>query len=172
MTKSFEAYPQRSNNPAMIREQATVLAVNGNYVEIEVQRQSSCGDCSLTNSCGVGALGRLLGRRNKLTIHNSELNLKRGDHILLGIVERGLLKASLLVYGLPLLMLFVAGMIAHLSSGGSEIAVTALSVGGFLGGLYSSSVLVDKFYSTQLNPQVLQVNNEPIDRFGVISSGK
>ena len=142
-----------------------MLAVNGKHVEIEVQRESSCGDCSLSKSCGIGALGRLLGRRDKLIITNSELNLKRGDHILLGIAERGLLSVSLLVYGLPLLMLFVAAMIAHSFSDSSEIAVTISAVVGFLGGLYLSSILVDKRYAAQLNPQVLQVNNEPINRF-------
>jgi sigma-E factor negative regulatory protein RseC len=149
----------------MIHQQATVLAINGKHVEIEVQRQSSCGDCSLSKSCGVGALGRLLGRRDKLVITNNELNLKRGDHILLGIPERGLLSASLLVYGLPLLMLFVAAMIAHSFTDSSELAVTVSAVVGFLGGLYLSSILVDKRHATQLNPQVLQVNNEPINRF-------
>ena len=149
----------------MIQQQATVLAVNGKHVEIEVQRQTSCGDCSLSKSCGVGALGRLLGRRDKVIITNSELNLKRGDHILLGIPERGLLRASVLVYGLPLLMLFAAAMIAHLLIDRSEIAVVAFAVAGFLGGLYVSSILVNKRYATQLNPQVLQVNNEPINRF-------
>lgn len=172
LPKPLETSPQRSYDPAMIHEQATVLAVNGNHVEIEVQRQSSCGDCSLSKSCGIGALGRLLSRRNNLTINNTELNLQRGDHILLGIAEQGLLRASLLVYGLPLMMLFVAGVTAHLFSGGLEIAITVSAIGGFLGGLYLSSVLINWFYSVQLNPQILQVNNEPIDRFGVLGERK
>lgn len=118
----------------------------------------------MANSCGVGALGRLLGRRDKLVITNGELNLKRGDHILLGIPERGLLRASMLVYGLPLLLLFVAATVAHLVGESSEVVVSVSALGGFFGGLYISSVLVDKRYATQLNPQVLQVNNEPIKR--------
>ena len=149
----------------MIHEQATVVRVNGGQVEIVVQRQNSCGHCSLSASCGVGALGRLLGRRDKPIIINSELNLKRGDHILLGIPEKGLLRASLLVYGLPLLMLSLASIIAHLFTNGSEIAVPVSAGVGFLGGIYLSSILINKSYPAQLNPQVLLVNNEPINRF-------
>lgn len=148
----------------MIHEQAIVVEVNGEHVEIEVQRQGSCGHCSLSASCGVGALGRLLGRRDKTVIIDSELNLKRGDHILIGIPEQGVLRASLLVYGLPLLMLFMAAIIAHVLSNGSEIAVSVSALGGFLGGIYLSSLAVDKRYAAQLNPQILQVNNEPTDR--------
>lgn len=149
----------------MIEEQATVLAVNGRRVEIEVQRQNSCGQCSVNASCGVGALGRLLGKRDKSIIINSELNLKSGDHILLGIPEKGVLSASVVVYGLPLLMLFVSAMLAQLVSNGSELAVSVSAIVGFLAGMFLSSIVVNKRYAAQLNPRVLQVNNEPISRF-------
>ncbi|MCP4432314.1 MAG: SoxR reducing system RseC family protein [Gammaproteobacteria bacterium] len=149
----------------MIREQAIVVGVNGNHIEIEVQRQSSCSGCTLSKSCGVGALGRLLGLRTKPVVINCELNLKPGDHILLGMPDKGFLRASLLVYGLPLLMLFVTAITAQLLTNGSEIAVPVSAGTGFFGGIFLSAILVKKRYAAQLNPRVLQINNEPINRF-------
>ena len=118
----------------MNHEQAIVVGLKGNDVEIEVQRQDSCQGCSLTKSCGVGALGRLFGRRTRPLVISSELNLKPGDHILLGIADQGLLMASLLVYGLPLLMLLVAALFGHLLTDGAEVAVSVFALAGLVGG--------------------------------------
>lgn len=154
----------------MIREKAIVVGVQGRRIEIEVQRQTSCGGCALSKGCGVGALGRLLGRRSKPIVINSELKLRPGDHILLGIPDQGLLKASILIYGLPMLMLLIAAIVAQLVTNGSEVAISVLAVSGFLGGILLSSILIEKHYAAQLNPIILQINNEPFERLKVRKS--
>lgn len=147
----------------MIRENAVVVGRKGSHIEIEVQRQGSCSQCSLSKGCGIGAIGRLMARRHKPVIIDNELNLKPGDHILIGIPEQGYVKASLLVYGLPLVLLITLSLIAHSVSDGSEVIVLVGAIGGFLAGMFLSSGMIEKRYKSQLNPKILQVNNEPIN---------
>ena len=154
----------------MIHEQAIVVGVKGNDIEIDVQRQQSCGGCSLSKSCGVGALGRLFAKRSRPLFIRSELNLKPGDHILLGIADQGILMPTIMVYGLPLLMLLISALVAHLATNGAEIAVSAFAITGFAGGVLLSSILVKSYYMLKLNPTILKINNEPISGFEVIKA--
>ena len=154
----------------MIREQAIITGVKGDSFEIDILRRDSCDGCSLNKSCGVGALGRLFGRRSKPLIISSELNLKAGDHILLGIADQGVLMASLVVYGLPLLMLVIVATVVHVFIGGSDLLVAAIAAVGLFCGLLLSRMLVEKYYRAKLSPTILQINNEPISSFKVLNS--
>ncbi len=149
----------------MIEEQAIVIGTKGTYVEIQMQRQSACGHCELSHGCGTSAIGRMLGHRNKALLIENTLNLKSGDHILLGMPDSSLLKASLLIYGLPLVLLIVAAILAQIASDGSEILVLASAGTGFSGGLMISTKLAGKRFAGQFKPRILQVNNEPTEQF-------
>ena len=96
----------------MITEQAIVTRCNGKQVELELQRGSACGQCELNRGCGTGALGRLLGKRSKPLVIETDHVLKPGDRLQLGLSESALVKASLTIYGLPLLGMVMAGLLA------------------------------------------------------------
>lgn len=149
----------------MIEEQAIVVGVKGETAEIQMQRQSACSHCELSRGCGTGAIGRLLGHRSKPLIVENALNLKPGDHILLVMPDQSFLKASLLIYGLPLGLLVVAAIAAEALFAGSELLVPIAAGGGFLGGLIISAKLAGKRFSEQFKPKILRINNEPTDRF-------
>jgi sigma-E factor negative regulatory protein RseC len=87
----------------MITESAVVTRRDGKLVELELQRNSTCGQCELSKGCGTGALGRLLGHRSKPILIETDHDLKPGDRLQLGLSESALVKASLTIYGLPLL---------------------------------------------------------------------
>lgn len=149
----------------MIEERAIVVGVQGQTIEIQMQRQSACSHCELSQGCGTGAIGRMLGHRSKPLLIESTLNLKPGDHILLGMPDRSFLKASLLIYGLPLGLLVLAAVFAQMLSNGSEILVPIAAGTGFLLGLFFSAKLAGKRYAGQFNPRILRINSEPEDQF-------
>ncbi|MGK0399562.1 MAG: positive regulator of sigma E activity, partial [Gammaproteobacteria bacterium] len=49
----------------MIKEQATVIGLSGNIAEVQTKRQIACSQCEAGRGCGIGAIGRLFGKRNK-----------------------------------------------------------------------------------------------------------
>jgi len=145
----------------MIEEKAIVTGVVGDLAIIQMQRQSTCSHCELSKGCGTGALGRLLGRRNKpLTISN-KFNLKPGDRVVLGMPGKAILKASLLIYGLPLLGMMAGGLLAQWLIGKSETVTIILATTGFAAGLAYSAYIARSRFLGQFNPVILESNGEP-----------
>ena len=145
----------------MIKEQATVTGIDGNWAVIQMQRQSVCSHCELNSGCGMGAIGRLLGHRSKPVMIKNEHKLKAGDSVVLGLPDRAFLKASLLIYGLPLLGLMASGLLARWIIGESELFVIVFALVGFVAGLQISAKIARNQYSNQFSPQILEVRGEP-----------
>ena len=147
----------------MITEQAVVTRCEGGQAEIRLQRASACGQCELNEGCGTGALGRLLGNRSRPLLIETQQDLKPGDNLLLGLSETALVKASLTVYGLPLLAMVVVGLLASVFDM-SEIWVTLSSVAGFLTGYILASHLTNRLEADRLTPYIvdIRVNPDPL----------
>lgn len=148
----------------MITEKAIVTRCDGRRIELELLRESACGGCELNRGCGTGALGRLLGQRRKPIAVESDRALRPGDRVTLGLSERALVTASLLVYGLPLGAMLLAGLLAQALLPQLEWAIALASLGGLGFGLYCArrgAAAVDRdgmsaqIIAVELNPQTL-----------------
>jgi sigma-E factor negative regulatory protein RseC len=117
----------------MLTESARVIRRDGNRVELELQRVSACGDCQLSQGCGTGALGRLLGRRSRPLVIETERDFRAGDQVVLAMPESTLVRASLLLFGLPLLGLLLGGLVAMLFALVEWLVVAAATFGLFAG---------------------------------------
>ncbi len=144
----------------MITEQAIVTRRDGSRVELELQRGSACGQCELSQGCGTGALGRLLGKRSKPLVIETDRDLKPGDRLQLGLSESALVKASLTVYGLPLLGMVVAGLIASFAVVSEALIALAACV-GFIGGFKFSSYLSRPLEDDLLTPYIVDIRVNP-----------
>lgn len=146
----------------MITEQAIVTRCNGKQVELELQRGSACAQCELSQGCGTGALGRLLGKRSKSLVIETEHDLKPGDRLQLGLSESALVKASLTIYGLPLLGMVAAGLLASLAAE-SEVLVTLAAGVGFIAGFKFAAYCSQVLEHDRLTPYIvkIEVNPEP-----------
>jgi len=146
----------------MITEQAIVTRCNGKQVELELQRGSACAGCELSQGCGIGALGRLLGKRSKPLVIETDRDLKPGDRLQLGLSESALVKASLTIYGLPLLGMIAAGLLASFAAV-SETLVTLAAGVGFIGGFKLAVYLSRLLEHDRLTPYIvkIEVNPEP-----------
>ncbi len=140
----------------MITEQAVVTRRDGARIEVKLLRESACGGCELGKGCGTGALGRLLGNRSRpLSIECGE-PLQPGDRIELQLSESALVRASLALYGLPLVGMLAAGVAAALA-GLPEPAVAVISICGFYLGFKLSSRYAARLDRDDVKPRVADI---------------
>ncbi len=98
----------------MITERARVVDISeSGQLELEVQRQTACGNCEVQGACGVGALGRLLGIRKPRLSLPGNATVKKGDIVTIGIPEGALVRTSLLLYLLPLVSLLLVAVLGE-----------------------------------------------------------
>jgi sigma-E factor negative regulatory protein RseC len=122
----------------MLTESALVTRRDGNRVELELQRSSACDHCELNQGCGTGALGRLLGRRSRPLVIETDQDCEAGDKVLLELPESALVSASLLLYGLPLLGLVFGGLLGALLGFAEWLVVSIAFVGLFAGFMFAA----------------------------------
>ncbi|ARU55322.1 positive regulator of sigma E, RseC/MucC [Oleiphilus messinensis] len=109
----------------MIEETGKVVAVDGNSIWVLVARQSSCSTCSAKSTCGQSALSELTqGQQTQLKVRN-HLGCQVGDTVTIGIPEQAMLKASALIYLLPIVFMLVFAVCADLAK--ASEAITAVS---------------------------------------------
>lgn len=140
----------------MLTEAAIVTHRHGKRVELELQRGSACGSCELSQGCGTGALGRLLGRRSQVLFIETEQDLEAGDEVLLALSESALVKASMTLYGLPLLGMVLAGLLAD-SVSAAEWLVVIAAVAGFYAGYRIAAYLTNRLEGGQLTPYIMDI---------------
>ena len=90
-----------------------MVATEPGAVWVETVRRSTCSSCSANAGCGQGLMQRLgVGAGRARVRALSDLSLRVGDAVVLGIHEDLLLRASVLFYLFPLLGFFVAALLA------------------------------------------------------------
>ncbi|MEH6443379.1 MAG: SoxR reducing system RseC family protein [Oceanospirillaceae bacterium] len=98
----------------MIEEKALIVAISENEVTIAAARNSACGQCASKSDCGQSSIAQWAASKmvNMEVKKPLNLALEIGDTVLVGINEQSFLKASLLLYFLPLVVMFIAGALA------------------------------------------------------------
>ena len=113
----------------MIEEQAEVTAIEGPYAWVTCRAQQDCARCAEGKGCGGGILGRWLGDRLHRVRVTYQGDLGIGDCVVIGLDERVLFSLALLVYGLPLVLMFVGAALGHGWIGGDVAAGVGMLVG-------------------------------------------
>lgn len=98
----------------MIEESAQVIAVEGEFVWVETQRQSTCGGCAAKQACGTATLAKILGQKRTRIRALNHNGAQVGDQVIVGVDESALVRGSLAVYAVPLLGLLVGAIIGNL----------------------------------------------------------
>jgi sigma-E factor negative regulatory protein RseC len=94
----------------MIEELAVVVKIENHQVWVVSGQNSACGGCQQKASCTTNALGNVL--KKKSVPVDCDIQLKTGDEVMVAIDENLLLRASLLLYLVPLIALFTGAGIA------------------------------------------------------------
>lgn len=119
----------------MITQQAKVVDCDDKTVWLEAERQSTCSGCKLKQGCGTGLLENHVGKRfSQISVEkNNEFSI--GQEVKLAIPEERLLQGALLMYILPLLLLFVFSALAQ-ALGLNEVIEIIAGIAGLLLGFY------------------------------------
>ncbi|WP_340123401.1 SoxR reducing system RseC family protein [Methylobacter svalbardensis] len=121
----------------MIEELAVVVKIENHQVWVESGANSACGGCLQKASCTTNAIGSVL--KKKSVPVDSDIQLKTGDEVMVAIDENLLLRASLLLYLVPLIALFAgAGMADWLLANGmyADLWIAGSAVLSFLVSLW------------------------------------
>lgn len=110
-----------------MEKEAWVVDVSEKEVRLRYIRHSACQKCG---ACLV--LGNSLGEQ-ELVLPRDQLALAKGDRVVIGLKENSVLKASFLVYVLPLFF-FLLGYLGGAQLGGLLIGEAWAETGGLLGG--------------------------------------
>jgi sigma-E factor negative regulatory protein RseC len=123
----------------MVETQAVVVKTEDAVAYLQAERKSSCSGCSESN-CGTSVLAGFFGQKTPLYRARNEVGAKVGDRVVVGMNESALFKGTLLLYMLPLLLLFVGavagGALADTADVSESYSVMGAVIGlavGFLG---------------------------------------
>jgi len=133
----------------MLEEAGSVVALDGSKAWVQTIRKSACSSCEAKSGCGQGVLASISdGKANQVLVDNT-LNLNVGDEVLLGIPEDMLVRASFMVYFLPLLTMILSAAATEkwLSVGDGWVALA----GGL--GLLAGFVVVSLYSRLHSNDQ-------------------
>lgn len=134
----------------MIEESGRVVAVEDAAVWVETVRSSTCQSCNARHGCGHSLLERdRAGARARVRALSGDLRLNTGDQVVVGIPEGALMKGALMVYLLPISLLFIGALLgAWLSPPDLDLSAI-LGVAGLAVGF-----LVNRWYSRQQQANV------------------
>jgi len=138
----------------MLREQGFVVGLDGKYALVSSYRQSACGSCHAQASCSTLSAG-LGNRENRIRALNP-IGAEVGEQVVLEISEKSFLRASFLVYGMPVAALIGVGSLVRALMLNMDMAVAAAEGGGAIAGLLA---LVFSF--VWLNRQNTRLENDP-----------
>lgn len=113
----------------LITETGQVVSVSGDRAWVQTMRQSACQSCQARQGCGHKTLTALSGGLARQVSVRNSMNARPGDRVTLAIEPASLLRASLLVYALPLVLMVLAVAAAGAAGAGDGVAVLAAVLG-------------------------------------------
>jgi sigma-E factor negative regulatory protein RseC len=131
----------------MIEEQAVVIKASKERVTLEVVRTKPCGLCGQVRGCGNSIWGKIFSHQSGHIETRNDLNAKLGDIVILGIDETLMLKSSLMLYGVPLLSMFLGMLLAN--SFAKEM-VELYTLIGAVTGLFLGIVMIKRFINEKM----------------------
>jgi sigma-E factor negative regulatory protein RseC len=142
----------------VIEEQGRIVAVEPGAVWVETVRYSACQSCAANKGCGHAMMdGQRAGSRARIRALTDQSSLQIDDQVVLGIPEGILLHGAVMVYLLPLLLMFAGALLGEYFGPEGIDAAAAGGIIGLLGGF-----VLNRWYSVRhhsdpaMQPQVLR----------------
>jgi len=151
----------------VIEQQAKVIAVEGNNVVVESMVNSTCSGCQQIDSCGSGQISKAFPQKKLSYEIVTELSVKEGDRVVIGLSEKLLLSAAWQVYLWPLIGLILASLfgqwLIELEILMHELLAVAVGVlGGYTGFFFAKKKQSQMAKCQQWAPQLVKVIQDPI----------
>ena len=163
----------------MIEEYATVISVHlpsdnsthqtlTNKVSVESKIKSSCSGCQQVDNCGSGQVAKAFPQAKLSLDLETDLPVKVGDIVVLGLSDKHLLLSAWQVYLWPLIGLIFASVLGQWFVEQQlffhELLAIALGIwGGYLGFYLARYQQKRGKYCQLLIPRILRINNSTIN---------
>lgn len=146
----------------MITEIGTVQEIKKTYAVIKVQKSSACEQCSSRGTCDIS------NKDTTVEVVN-DLRAKEGDLVELSMPEATLLKASFLVYLLPVIALLAGAFSGKALADAMDINQTLASLAGaFLLTGIVFYILIRRHrseeYQNKYRPRMTRILSNPVPR--------
>lgn len=142
---------------AMLEEIGRVVGSYAGGVWVEVERQAACDSCRARKDCGSAQMARLSRTAPVRLAVDTTQCLNIGDRVLLGLRATDLTCASLMAYGVPLLLALAAATGAEL-----WLASDLWSGLGFVGGLTAGALWLRRYHyyrTPRYFPRLLDIHS-------------
>ncbi|MDC9720158.1 MAG: SoxR reducing system RseC family protein [Gammaproteobacteria bacterium] len=144
----------------MIEQVAHVHAIDQTSVWLDTIRLSTCNSCSMKSGCGQRLMNQAIDcKRSRIELPIPQnMSLQVGDEVVLGVPQKAFIKASLLTFAMPLLVMLMGALLAQWWMLSEPLVVVSaligLGVGLLLLRLYSQT---EKVLNTgQWQPVILR----------------
>ena len=120
-----------------MKEQAVIVALEGDSVWVQTRRQTACNSCTARDGCGQGLISRVMPGREHciraLVDRQLQPQLALGDIVSISVPDEAILRASMVVYLVPLLSLIAGAFSGTLLVPGDGGAISGGGIGLLLG---------------------------------------
>ena len=150
-----------------MEELATVVHVDNNTVSIISEVKSACSGCQQVDNCGSGQVAKAFPTKKLSLTLESDLPLKVGDTVVLGLSDACLLQSAWQVYLFPVIgLISFAGIGQYFISNGilphELFGVVLSALGGYLGYSLAKNKQSSPKNKARLTPKVLRILTERI----------
>jgi len=151
----------------MIEELAKVISVNHKNITVVCDVKSACDGCKQVDSCGSGQVAKAFPQKQLSINLVTELAVKNGDTVVIGLSERCVLESAWQVYLLPILFLILFSgigqwFVEQLFFSHEIYAIFLGMAGGYLGYRIARYLQSHKNKIDKLTPKVLRILPETI----------
>jgi sigma-E factor negative regulatory protein RseC len=98
----------------MLETRAIVIQIQGREALVESMQGGGCGQCSATDGCSSGKLSQMFCSKPRRFRVDNLTAAKIGDEVQISVADGVLLRSALLLYMLPLALLFIGGLLGSL----------------------------------------------------------
>ena len=119
----------------MVEETAQVIKMEGDVAWVQAIQKTACGSCQAQKGCGHSLLAKVGQKKIELPVATNNIHAEVGDQVVIGVPEQAILRSSLLMYGLPLMVMMAVALLASLlemPEGPSVIASFIALIFGFV----------------------------------------
>lgn len=147
----------------MIEEHAIIIEVHASTeanstdtATIEVVRQSACGICGKTRGCGNALWGKMFAHKTPSFIAENAIGAKVGQQVVVGINEQALMKTALLLYMLPLVMMFFGAILTSWIFTADVLVLVGAAIGMLIGFVWVKVHTAGRQYYQSHQPKILR----------------
>lgn len=123
----------------MIEEQAVITRVDAVGVWVRTLGTVACSRCAEGQGCERGGLARLMASHQvEMRVRAETGPFREGEHVMVGIDERAVMHAAVVVYLVPLVAMLLLGAFAHQALEAGDPLVAAFGLTGLVAGFCGS----------------------------------